>query len=120
MNLLPCLHVTPQVKRDITACLSLGDGPSWRQYRERVFGIDLAVLRAVLLPEQNHPHVSRPKTGLELRRCNAGQFVVVYAYFPPTENHPRGVVSIRAVRYSRARDLSAGVVSGAARLPIRW
>jgi len=38
------------------------------------------------------------RTGIELRRCNAAQFVIVYAYLRPTVRYASGVVSIRAVR----------------------
>jgi hypothetical protein len=65
-----------------------------------------------------------PLTGLELRRCNAAQFAIVYAYLRPTERFPQGIVSIRAVRHVREKDVFEGVkeqspptsnVSGASR-----
>jgi predicted phage gp36 major capsid-like protein len=51
----------------------------------------------------------RPETGIELRRCISAQFAIVYAYLRPTERFDMGVVSIRAVRHSRVKDVFAGV-----------
>jgi hypothetical protein len=42
--------------------------------------------------------------------------VIVYAYFKPTTSRPNGLVSIRAIRHRRVRDVFLGVrdTSGAA------
>ena len=60
-------------------------------------------------PESNRVGSWRPETGIELRRCNAAQFVIVYAYLWPSTRYQRGVVSIRAVRHSRVKDVFLGV-----------
>jgi hypothetical protein len=65
--------------------------------------------RALALPEANHGEAWRSTPGFWLHRCNAEQFVVVYAYLPPSGGSARGVVSIRAVRHSRVKDVFSGV-----------
>ena len=46
-----------------------------------------------------HPVEGLSLIGLELRRRNAGPFVVVYSYFEPSPSMPAGLVSVRAVRH---------------------
>jgi hypothetical protein len=109
VKLIPYLHAMPRVKRDIKRCLDFVARQPWGRTNERLLDIDRGIEKALLRPEANRVEAWRPLTGLELRRCNTAQFAIVYAYLQPTEQFPRGVVSIRAVRHSRERNVFAGV-----------
>jgi hypothetical protein len=60
-------------------------------------------------PKMRRVETRRPRTGIELRRHYAAQFAIVYAYFEPDLVHPHGVVSIRAIRHRRIRNVFTGV-----------
>ena len=109
MNRLPYLHVMPRVRNDIKKCLHFVGRLPWGKSDARLLDILSGIERALLWPASNRAAVWRPLTGLELRRCKAAQFSIIYAYLPSSPTHPRGVVSIRAVRHSRVRDVFAGV-----------
>ena len=59
-------------------------------------------------PEHRRVEIMRA-SGVYLRRRSAAQFVIVYAYFKPTKSRPKGLVSIRAIRHRRVRDVFLGV-----------
>jgi hypothetical protein len=107
--MLPYVHVMPRVDRDIEQCLDFVARQPWGKPSDRELDICLGIVRALLRPEANRVDSWRPDTGLELRRCNAAQFVIVYAYLRPTARFARGVVSIRAIRHSRVEDVFSGV-----------
>jgi hypothetical protein len=107
--MLPYLHLMPRVERDIARCLAFVARQPWGKPSDRESDICLGIERALLRPEANRVESWRPETGLELRRCKAAQFAIVYAYLRPTERFARGVVTIRAVRHSRVEDVFAGV-----------
>ena len=109
MNRLPYLHVMPRVKSDMKRCLHFVSRLPWGKPDERLLDILSGIERALLWPASNPAAVWRPLTGIELRRCKAAQFAIIYAYLPSTALHPRGVVSIRAIRHSRVSDVFAGV-----------
>ena len=101
----PYLHVMPRVGRDIESCVRfVGQQPRGKP-NNRKLDIRRGIEQARSRPESNRVGVSRPSTGIELRRCNVAQFVIVYAYLRPGADHPYGVVSIRAVRHLRFRDV---------------
>jgi hypothetical protein len=106
VKLLPYLHVMPRVDRDIEECLDFVARQPWGRPSDRELDIWLGIEKALIGPESSRVHSRRPETGIELRRCSAARFVIVYAYLPPTDRSPRGVVSIRAVRHSRVKDVS--------------
>jgi hypothetical protein len=60
-------------------------------------------------PTLRRVEARRPKTGIELRRHAAAQFVLIYAYFAPDSVYASGIVSIRAIRHRRVRDVFSGV-----------
>ena len=109
MKLVPYLHVMPRVDRDIKQCLAFIRKQPWGKPRDRQLDIRRGIEKALERPEANRVGSWRPETGIELRRCNVAQFAVVYAYLRPTERFATGVVSIRAVRHSRVKDVLAGV-----------
>jgi len=107
--MLPYLHVMPRVDRDIEECLDFVARQPWGKSYDRQLDIRRGIEKALERPEANRVGSWRPETGIELRRCNSAQFAIVYAYPRPTERLGMGVVSIRAVRHSRLKDVFAGV-----------
>jgi hypothetical protein len=105
----------PRVDRDIKQCLAFVRRQPWGKPSDRKLDIRRGIEKALARPEANRVGSWRPETGLELRRCNAAQFVIIYAYLRPTVRFDSGVVSIRAVRHSRVEDVFSGV-----REPVVW
>ena len=108
-RLPPYLHVTPRVDRDIDDCVAFVARQPWGNPNDRRLDIRRGIERALALPEANHAEVWRAPQGFWLRRCNAAQFVIVYAYLPSSDSSAPDVVSIRAVRHSRVKDVFSGV-----------
>jgi hypothetical protein len=109
VKLPPILHWMPRVDRDIEKCLDFVGGQPWGKPDDRELDIWRAIEMAHLFPEAARAEFWRPESGLWLRRRNAAQFVVVYAYLPSSGEHLPAVVSIRAVRHSRVEDVFSGV-----------
>lgn len=109
MKQLSYVHVMPRIDRDIRECLAFIALQPWGKPHDRRWDIWRGIKRAVTLPEANHAEVPRASSGIWLRRCYVAQFVIVYAYLPPKDDFSVGVVSIRAVRHSRVKDVFAGV-----------
>jgi hypothetical protein len=107
--MLPYLHVMPRVDRDIEECLDFVARQRRGKPSDRQLDIRRGIEKALARPESNRVGLWRPETGIELRRCNAAQFVIVYAYLRPTVRYASGVVSIRAVRHCRVEDVFSGV-----------
>jgi hypothetical protein len=107
--LRPYLHVTPRIDRDIDDCLAFVARQPWGKPNDRRLDISRGITRVLALPEANRPEEWRPRQGFWLRRCNVAQFVIVYAYLPARDVSARGVVSIRAIRHSRVKDVFSGV-----------
>jgi hypothetical protein len=109
VKLPPYLHVMPRVDRDIEQCLAFVARQPWGKPRDRMLDIRLGIEIALDRPAARPVGLWRAESGIWLQRCSTAQFVIVYAYLPPTIRFPRGVVSIRAVRHARVRDVFAGV-----------
>lgn len=109
MKLIPYLHVMPRVEKDIDGCIDFVARQPWGKPHDRRLDIRRGIEKVLLRPESNRVGAWRPVTGLQLRGCRAAQFVIIYAYLLPTTQFPRGVVSIRAVRHSRVKDVFEGV-----------
>jgi hypothetical protein len=73
--------------------------------RARMHEIFAAVYEIVNAPDHRPIEMRRRRTGIELRRWNVRQFVIIYSYDPPSEAEPDGLVWIRAVRHSRVRNV---------------
>jgi hypothetical protein len=56
-----------------------------------------------------YPVIGISLLGLELRRRQAGQLVILYSYFEPSPMDRDGVVSIRAIRHANEEDVLFGV-----------
>lgn len=60
-------------------------------------------------PRSARVQARRPRTGVELRRYDAAQFAIIYALIEPNDLLSKSVVSIRAIRHRRVRDVFQGV-----------
>lgn len=109
MKKLPYFHLMPRVARDIQRCINFVARQPWGKPQDRQADIDRGLAEAWRAPKLNPVKVRRPSTGLELRRRRAAQFAIVYAYIPPNDVLPNGMVSIRAVRHRRVRSVFSGV-----------
>jgi hypothetical protein len=98
-----------RAKRDLDECLEFIATHPWGNAaaRERDILWEIRSIRGA--PEHRRIEIVRKGTGVELRRRSAAQFVIIYTYFKPKKRRPRGVVSIRAIRHRRVRDVFSGV-----------
>jgi hypothetical protein len=100
--------MTSRAKRDLADCLHfIRRHPRGKPAdRER----DIRWEAACIADGPEHRRIEiRRKSGVHLRRRSAAQFVIVYAYFKPTKRFPNGLVSIRAIRHRRVRNVFLGV-----------
>jgi hypothetical protein len=93
----------PRVSRDIADCIQFIAKQPGGKPRDREADI-LAGIATICRCPRAHRIEWRRKTGVELRRHHAAQFVIIYAYIDPNDVMPGGIVSIRAVRHRRVRD----------------
>lgn len=106
---LPELELMPRVPRDIDRCVTFVGGYSWGRPEDRERDILDGMTKIQRNPRANPVRARDPETGLEYRRQNAAQFVILYVYLPSSARFPHGVVSIRAVRHSSESDVFWGV-----------
>jgi hypothetical protein len=109
VNATPYLHWMPRIRSDINRCLKFVAQQPWGKPDDRKSDITHGILKIPSGPQLNLVCVRRPATGIELRRFGAAQFVIIYAYLGPTPKFPRGIVSVRAIRHSRVKDVFSGV-----------
>jgi plasmid stabilization system protein ParE len=109
MNELPQLRWMPRANRDIDRCIEFVAGYSWGRPEDRKRDLFEGILKIRRNPKANPVCAYRRGWGLEYRRQNAAQFVIIYVYIPRGPRLPYGMVSIRAVRHSSERDVFWGV-----------
>lgn len=114
MDRLPVLHAMPRVDRDIGDFIEFIRKQPWGKPTDRERDLRNCFRDLLQEPTARRVVVRRRRTGVELRRRDAGQLAVIYAYFPPTDACPLGVVSISAVRHRRAESVFYGVQETAA------
>lgn len=103
------LRLTPRARRDIEKRVAfVARFPSGKP-DERRRAIHAAFDKICEHPERNPVGVRRRRSGLELRRQNVDQFVIVYAYLPPVKERPWAIVTVRAVQHRRIKDVFFGV-----------
>jgi hypothetical protein len=100
--------MTSRAKRDLADCLRfIRRQPRGKPAdRERDIRWEMACIADG--PEHRRVEIVRA-SGVKLRRRSAAQFAIVYAYFKPTKSWPTGLVSIRAIRHRRVRNVFLGV-----------
>jgi hypothetical protein len=106
---LPFLHSMPRADRDIRRCLAVVGREPLRNPSSPESDLSLGIARALAWPEANPADLWRSTPGIRLRRAIAGQFVIFYTYSLPFNGFPYGIVSIRAVRHSRVKEVFSGV-----------
>jgi hypothetical protein len=106
---LPYLHVMPRVNRDIEKCVDFVGRQPWGKPDDREADTYRGIERACVQPEASRVEVCNGQSGIGLRRRKAAQFVIVYTYLPSRDPNLPGVVSVRAVRYSRTKNVFSGV-----------
>jgi hypothetical protein len=109
VNATPYLRWMPRIPSDVNRCLKFVAQQPWGKPNDRKSDITHGILKILSGPQMNRVGVRRPSTGVKLRRFGAAQFVIIYAYLLPTPEFPHGVVSIRAIRRSRVKDVFSGV-----------
>ena len=109
MARMPQLDLRPRASNDFEQCVEFIAQQPWGKPEERKQDIRRGIAEVLLAPRANPVRARRPSKGIELRSRKAGQFLVIYAYLPPSREFPNGVVSIRAVRHQRVRNVFRGV-----------
>jgi hypothetical protein len=117
VNPLPELSFMPRVWIDLDACIGFVARQPWGDPEEREREIHSAFEQIRQAPLARPISGWVPGTSIGLRRYYVRQFVVVYAYFSPAETGLRGLVSIRAVRHHRERDVLLGVREKSSSVP---
>jgi hypothetical protein len=109
METIAQLELMPRVNDDMEQCVEFIARQPWGKPKEREQDICRGIAEARLAPRSNPVKLRRLSEGLEFRCRKAAQFMVIYAYLPPSRKFPDGVVSIRAVRHRRVRNIFGGV-----------
>ena len=108
MKPLPYVHRMPRVKADIKDCLSFRES-RYGSGATRKNEILVALKRVYAHPKARRVALRKSRVDVELRAHHVAQFVIIYAYFEPNAVMPYGMVSIRAIRHRRVRNLFYGV-----------
>ena len=104
------LWLTPRARKDLADCMAYIQSQTWGRPHLRLFEIMQALQQLRWVPERRR--VERYlRSGIELRRTCAAQFVIIYCYFKPKSPIQRGLISVRAIRHRRVRDVFNGVRS---------
>jgi plasmid stabilization system protein ParE len=106
----PPVKLKSRAKRDFTACLQFIEQQPWGDAAARERDILEAMERIREAPEWRRIEIVRHR-GVGLRRHPAAQFVIIYAYFKPKKGLAQGLVSIRAIRHRRVKNVFLGVRS---------
>ena len=112
----PHVHWMPRAKQDVVECLAFVAKHSSGRPLARWHDIRQGIDRICLHPRLHGVVVRRTKSGVELRRHYAAQFVIIYTYLEPNAITPLGEVSIRAIRHRRVRNPFGGVKDAARQL----
>ena len=109
------LQWMPRVYGDIKRCRQFLRRKAAGRAIDRIHEVICSVRGLRENPCMNPVRKTDPRNGLQFRRHNVDQFVVIYVYFRPSAEAPNGLISIRAIRHAREEDVFWGVkVSGAA------
>jgi hypothetical protein len=106
---LPRVDLQLRVDQDIDALLEFIAQQPWGNRIARECDIWDGITAILDGPALNAVGLRRRDTGIELRRHNTAQFAIIYAYYEPSQEYPHGLVSIRAVRHSRVKQVFRGV-----------
>jgi plasmid stabilization system protein ParE len=101
---LPRIRYTVEARRDLARCRQFLRRHARGSVRHRMRELMEAVRTLREFPEMNRVRHVIPGSALPLRRHNAGQFVIAYVYFRPSESEPHGLISLRAFRHGGVED----------------
>lgn len=101
----PNFRFTDRAERDIDWCRTFLKSIPRAKPASRMREIQKEARRILDSPKLYPIEHVHPVSGLEFRRKNVGQFVIIYAYLEPTSSLPHGEVSIRAVRHGAKEDV---------------
>ncbi len=101
----PPVEYTDLANRDIKRCRLFLERVRAKSPARRIREIYAAAQRIAHAPKLYPIEEVHPVSGLEFRRKNVGQFVILYAVLEPTPATPCGVVSIRRVRHAAEEDV---------------
>jgi hypothetical protein len=113
----PEIAYQPRVRRDVRNLLDFIDRQPWGKPDDRKKEIDAAYERIRRAPFARSVCKWARNGKIGLRCYYAGQFAIIYAYLGAPEEYPHGVVSIRAVRHHRERDVLFGVTENGMTAP---
>jgi hypothetical protein len=91
----------PAVERDIGRCLDFACNQPQGNPGDLKTDIQRAVAWICANPGANRPELKVPDALWWLRRYTAAHVLIVYAYLPPEQGRPQGVIIFVAVRYMR-------------------
>lgn len=101
----PTVSYTDQANRDIKRCRLFLERKRAVSPARRIREI-YAAARAIAHSPKLYPiEEIHPVNGLEFRRKNIAQFVIIYAFLEPAPSMPYGCVSIRRVRHAAEEDV---------------
>lgn len=120
MTRVPELDVQSRVDRDLWRCRLFVKQHASGRPLDRIREVKRAIRLVRATPELNPVRRTEPVSGLQMRRHNVDQFVIIYVYFRPCESMPNGMVSIRAIRHAREEDVFWGVHDSAAAEDASW
>jgi plasmid stabilization system protein ParE len=103
------VHWTPRARNDFKECLDFIGRQSWGKPADRELDIFVGVEKIRRDPRRARVQARRPRTGVDLRRHDAAQFAIIYALIEPNDLMRKSIVSIRAIRHRRVRDVFQGV-----------
>jgi plasmid stabilization system protein ParE len=109
----PRAKLTLRALRDLRDCIDFISRHPRGKPVDRFRDICRGVAQIRLAPKAHAARVYRAESGLHLRCHTVAQFAIVYAYLDPSTDYPDGLVSIRAIRHRRVRDVFWKVKEGA-------
>jgi plasmid stabilization system protein ParE len=105
--MLPKIELKPRAQRDLADLLAFILRQPWGRPADRRRDIYTA-FEAIREAPFDRP-VVRWVGDIGMRRYRVRQFEVIYAYVGAPEQYPNGIVSVRAIKHRRVRNLLLGV-----------
>jgi plasmid stabilization system protein ParE len=106
---LPYVKFTPRARADLEDCVRFIKQFPRGKANERKRDIVRGLHEIRNAPYLRRVEARRPGKHIDLRRHFAAQFAIIYAYFESDAEYPYGLISIRAIRHQRIRNVFTGV-----------
>jgi hypothetical protein len=101
----PKLSRMPRVRQDMRRCRQFLRRKESGRATKRIAELMEGIRRLRVNPRLYPVRKVDAETGIEYRRHNVAQFVVIYSYFGPSPSRPHGEVSIRAITHASEGDI---------------